>query len=234
MRPYSFGYKLETRLNPSTRFKLFLQAAFYGQVTIHLAREMRFVFGQQSCCVTSQTHCVKPADLNLCWCSIKTLSSLFAYKTWADTELLDLVENAALTNSFDSLRSAVRRLSHINVSDRIFRAHLSGELHGFTNTNTEETPTVSMLRIDILDNDKWFEHMINSTSTLHLQEVVQFTFTDGDKGAMSREEMLLHVITHGGYHRGNVGEMLNAIGVKAPRDLYTRFLHCVEPARRHV
>lgn len=91
-----------------------------------------------------------------------------------------------------------------------------------------------MLRIDILDNDKWFEHMINSTSTLHLQEVVQFTFTDGDKGAMSREEMLLHVITHGGYHRGNVGEMLNAIGVKAPRDLYTRFLHCVEPARRHV
>lgn len=25
--------------------------------------------------------------------------------------------------------------------------------------------------------------------------------TDGDAGGMSREEMLFHVVTHGGYHR---------------------------------
>ncbi|WP_423234932.1 DinB family protein [Amphibiibacter pelophylacis] len=59
-----------------------------------------------------------------------------------------------------------------------------------------------------------------------------FTFTDGERGSMTREEMLLHIITHGSYHRGNVGQMLKSIGMNPPRDLYTRFLHAVEPQRR--
>jgi uncharacterized damage-inducible protein DinB len=49
---------------------------------------------------------------------------------------------------------------------------------------------------------------------------------------MSREEILLHVITHGGYHRGNVGQVLKSISMAPPRDLYTKFLHRSEPQRR--
>jgi uncharacterized damage-inducible protein DinB len=49
---------------------------------------------------------------------------------------------------------------------------------------------------------------------------------------MSREEMLLHVVTHGGYHRGNVGEVLKSIAIDPPRDLYTKYLHLSEPDRR--
>ena len=59
-----------------------------------------------------------------------------------------------------------------------------------------------------------------------------FQFTDGDQGCMSREEMLFHVITHGAYHRGNVGQMLKGIDVAPPRDLLTKFLHLREPQRR--
>jgi uncharacterized damage-inducible protein DinB len=51
---------------------------------------------------------------------------------------------------------------------------------------------------------------------------------------MTREEMLLHVITHGAYHRGNVGQVLKSISVVPPRDLYTKFLHVTEPSRRQV
>jgi uncharacterized damage-inducible protein DinB len=63
-------------------------------------------------------------------------------------------------------------------------------------------------------------------------EILDFTFTDGDRGRMSKEEVLLHVVTHGGYHRGNVGQVLKSISVAPPRDLYTKFLHQSEPARR--
>ena len=49
---------------------------------------------------------------------------------------------------------------------------------------------------------------------------------------MSREGILLHVLTHGGYHRGNVGQVLKSIAVDPPRDLYTRFLRTAEPGRR--
>jgi uncharacterized damage-inducible protein DinB len=61
---------------------------------------------------------------------------------------------------------------------------------------------------------------------------VHFTFTDGDKGTMSCEEMLLHVITHSGYHRGSIGQMLEDLGTDSPPDSLTKFLHRHEPERR--
>ena len=65
-----------------------------------------------------------------------------------------------------------------------------------------------------------------------LAEAVAFTFTDGQRGRMSREEMLAHVITHGSYHRGEVGQMLKRLSVAPPRDLFTAYLHRAEPQRR--
>jgi uncharacterized damage-inducible protein DinB len=65
-------------------------------------------------------------------------------------------------------------------------------------------------------------------------ERLSFQFTDGDAGTMTREEMLFHVITHGAYHRGNVGQVLKDISVAPPRDLYTKFLHVREPSRRQA
>lgn len=44
-----------------------------------------------------------------------------------------------------------------------------------------------------------------SVTGAELDESISFNFTDGDVGTMTREEMLFHVITHGAYHRGNVG-----------------------------
>lgn len=53
---------------------------------------------------------------------------------------------------------------------------------------------------------------------------------------MTCEEMLAHVITHGGnichYHHGAVGQILTQAGHAPPRDLLTRPLHLSEPARR--
>jgi uncharacterized damage-inducible protein DinB len=67
-----------------------------------------------------------------------------------------------------------------------------------------------------------------------LAERLSFRFTDGDAGTLTREEMLFHVITHGAYHRGNVGQILKNISVVPPRDLYTKFLHVQEPSRRQA
>ena len=73
---------------------------------------------------------------------------------------------------------------------------------------------------------------VSALSLSALSQILDFTFTDGDQGHMSREEILFHVVTHGGYHRGNVGQVLKSISVAPPRDLYTKFLHQSEPARR--
>ncbi|TGS56633.1 damage-inducible protein DinB, partial [Mesorhizobium sp. M1D.F.Ca.ET.183.01.1.1] len=55
---------------------------------------------------------------------------------------------------------------------------------------------------------------------------------DGDKGGMTRQEMLTHVVLHGSYHRGEIGRMVVRIAVSPPWDTYAVHLHRAEPARR--
>jgi len=165
--------------------------------------------------------------------SLATLQSLFAYKAWANSELFALLATLP-PSQVEQLHTCIRTLNHIYVVDRIFRAHLSGEPRPFDTTNTKDTPSLSQLHGDVAATDAWYVNYTAALTEPVLTEVLAFTFTDGDAGRMTREEILLHVVTHGGYHRGNVGQVLKSISVAPPRDLYTKFLHASEPARRRV
>jgi uncharacterized damage-inducible protein DinB len=162
-----------------------------------------------------------------------TLQSLFGYKAWANAELFALLATVPAERA-DALHTCIRTLNHIYVVDSIFRAHLSAGSRPFEATNTKETPTLAQLRSDVEATDAWYLDYVGSLTPSALTEVVNFDFTDGDRGSMSREEILLHVVTHGGYHRGNVGQVLKSIAINPPRDLYTKFLHQSEPARRQA
>ncbi|HSI49627.1 MAG TPA: DinB family protein [Ideonella sp.] len=163
-----------------------------------------------------------------------TLQSLFAQKSWANNELFNALSAVDAEQHAQALHSAIRTLNHIHVVDQIFQAHLQGEPHGFTATNTEATPELGALQFAVAETDGWFGRFVAKVSPEQLAEPVSFRFTDGDGGTMSREEMLVHVITHGAYHRGNVGQLLKDISVAPPRDLLTKFLHLREPARRQA
>jgi uncharacterized damage-inducible protein DinB len=163
--------------------------------------------------------------------SVTTLQSLFAYKAWANSELFALLATLPPSQA-EQLHTCIRTLNHIYTVDRIFRAHLSGEPRPFDATNTKGTPSFSQLRSDVGATDAWYIDYVAKLTNPALPEVLAFTFTDGDAGRMTREEILLHVVTHGGYHRGNVGQVLKSISVAPPRDLYTKYLHVSEPERR--
>lgn len=166
--------------------------------------------------------------------SRKQLVSLFAQKTWANSELFNVVASAASSENAQLIHPAVRTLNHIYVVDCIFRAHLLGEAHGYTATNTDETPEIGELQFAVAQTDLWFEKYLAGVAGETLDQTISFQFTDGDAGRMTREEMLFHVVTHGAYHRGNVGQILKSISVAPPRDLYTKFLHVREPSRRQA
>lgn len=157
---------------------------------------------------------------------------LFEFKAWSNRALFACLQEIDADAQAEALHGMVRMLNHIYVVDRIFRAHLLGESHGYTATNTVQTPTLDALQFDVADTDAWYLDYVQQLSGTAATEPVRFTFTDGDAGCMAREEMLLHIVTHGAYHRGNVGQMLKTIGVAPPRDLYTKFLHEREPQRR--
>jgi uncharacterized damage-inducible protein DinB len=163
---------------------------------------------------------------------MNTIQSLFAQKSWTNNELFNVLATVSEVQHAVAIQTALRTLNHIYVVDCIFRAHLLGESHGYAATNTDATPALGALQFAVAETDAWFERYVSTLADDQLAQPIAFRFTDGDTGTMTREEMLLHVITHGAYHRGNVGQVLKSISVAPPRDLYTKFLHISEPARR--
>jgi uncharacterized damage-inducible protein DinB len=164
----------------------------------------------------------------------KILFTLFAQKSWTNRELFDAVASVTDEDHAAARETATRTLNHIYIVDQIFRAHLTGGKHGYTATNTRETPDLGELHFAVAETDGWFEKYVATVSDAALAEKVSFQFTDGDSGSMTREEMLFHVLSHGSYHRGNVGQVLKGISVAPPRDLLTKFLHVQEPERRQL
>ena len=159
-----------------------------------------------------------------------TLLRLFQFKASADDELLtvlaDLGEESRVT------KLAIQALSHTYVVDRIFAAHLRREEHGYSSANLANLPTLTELSADIRASDHEY---VGYVSTLHrdqLAERIDFTFTDGKPGSMSREEMLMHVITHGVGHRGQVSAVMLLNSLPPAKDGFTTFLHEAEPIRR--
>ncbi|WP_245520048.1 hypothetical protein [Rhizobium azibense] len=65
--------------------------------------------------------------------------------------------------------------------------HLQGVPHGFTSDNLEETPALDDLSAAVTSSDQRYLDYLRT-------EAAALTFTDSDKGYMTREEMLTHVV----------------------------------------
>lgn len=162
-----------------------------------------------------------------------SFAQLFQYKRWANDELLALGEASQATLPEGDHRLFVRILNHTYVVDRIFASHLQGlPQTAYTATNTEETPALPALREAVRASDDWYVQYANGLTADQLAEPVQFRFTDGDTGTMTRAEILNHVVVHGAYHRGAAGRILAVHSVPLPRDSLTTFLHRLQPERR--
>jgi uncharacterized damage-inducible protein DinB len=126
----------------------------------------------------------------------ETLLRLFRHKAWADDELLTALAELGAENSVTQL--AIKALSHSLVVDRIFAAHLRRTDHPYESANLADMPTLDDLSAQIRASDREYLDYVAALTRDQLAEPLDFTFTDGAPGRMSREEMLMHVITHGG------------------------------------
>jgi uncharacterized damage-inducible protein DinB len=160
------------------------------------------------------------------------LVSLFKYKAWANAELNDVLKKLDVQRYPREFQAMLHTLDHVNVVDRIFQGRLLGSAAIFKATQSEQAPSLPELREVVSATDDWYLEFVSTISAERLPQRLSFIFTDGNRGAMSCEEMLLHVITHSGYHRGSVGQMLEDMGIDSPPDSLTKYLHWHEPERR--
>jgi uncharacterized damage-inducible protein DinB len=159
-----------------------------------------------------------------------TLQRLFRYKAWANEELLTALARLGGESPITGL--AIKALSHSYVVDRIFAAHLRRKAHAYTSANSSEMPPLEDLSADIRKSDREYVDYVSAIDRDELTERIDFAFTDGAPGRMSREEMLMHVITHGIGHRGQVSAVMLLNSVPPARDGLTSFLHEAEASTR--
>lgn len=160
------------------------------------------------------------------------LHTLLSYQAWANREFLDKLGALDPVTHQADFHAALRLMNHCHVVARIFQSHLLGEPHGLSADNTVLTPTLADLRADVPETDRWYLDYIDSVTPTDLAVPIAFTFTDGDRGFMTGEEMITHVVTHGGYHRGEIGQMLKRLQLPIPWDTFAVYLHQSQPARR--
>ena len=159
-----------------------------------------------------------------------TLQRLFRYKAWANDELLARLAKLGSEPQITGL--AIKALSHTYIVDRIFAAHIRREAHSYTSANLGEMPTLESLSADIRKSDLEYVEYLSAIDSELLAEQIDFTFTDGAPGRMSREEMLMHVVTHGTGHRGQVSAVMLLNAIPAAKDGFTTYLHEIEASTR--
>lgn len=164
--------------------------------------------------------------------ALSLLQSLFRHQAWAHAELFDAVMRLTPDLHADERDAALRLLGHVQVVARIFEMHLQGLPHGYATDTPTEVPDARHLQAAMADSDRWYLDYLNRAMPEQLAEPRAFVFTDGDHGCMSGAEMLLHVATHGTYHRAEVGRILKNAGVVPPWDTFAVHLHTTQPARR--
>lgn len=152
--------------------------------------------------------------------TLDTARMLARYNAWANKLTFDAV--AALppgeaTKERKSLfKNMVHTLNHNYVIDRIWQAHLEGREHGYEARNTSDYPPLAELWRAQQETDAWYVAWADAQTDASLAERLTVTLIGGNRTAMTRGEMLLHVINHTSYHRGFVGDLFYQVPARPP------------------
>ncbi len=139
------------------------------------------------------------------------LQRLFNYDEWANLEVLRVLRSSATERS-------QKLLAHILSAERLWLERLQQKP-----PSRAVWPELPLDQCEKEINDlaaEWKRRL----QTADLDRQVTYKNTKGEPWTSREEDILLHVITHSTYHRGQIAAELRAAGVQPA---YTDFIHGV-------
>jgi uncharacterized damage-inducible protein DinB len=143
------------------------------------------------------------------------ISRLFVYDGWANREVLGSIRVGGCP-----LRP-LKLMSHILSAERLWLERIKGQGQtfpvwpDFTLQQCEEQ--AAELRL------LWKE-FLSPANEADLSVPVTYKNTEGESFTNEKEDVMLHVITHSAYHRGQIAADMRASGFSPA---YTDFIHAV-------
>lgn len=152
---------------------------------------------------------------------VKSAKMIARYNAWANELVYDAVEKLMPTVEVADhkniiLQKIIRTLNHIYIVDLIWKAHLKGHEHGFTERNPTHSPPLYELQRQQIEIDHWYIAWCDSKTDADLSREINFSLIGGKKGRMTRHEIIVHVINHTSYHRGMIANSFLELSLKLP------------------
>jgi uncharacterized damage-inducible protein DinB len=145
---------------------------------------------------------------------------LTRYNAWANRTIFDAVAalpaGEAAKPRQTLFKTMVNTLNHLLVTDRIWQAHLEGRAHGLKALNTVLHEKLEDLWAAQQTIDRWYVDWSDCVTDAALEETVSFTLLSGNRGEMSRSDIVFHVVNHTSYHRGFVADLFFQVPVTPP------------------
>jgi len=141
---------------------------------------------------------------------------MFAYDHWANRECLRAMGAPGSVSS-----STVGRVAHILAAERLWLERISRQPQ-----STPVWPTSTLEQCLVLADEMgsaWREYL-HKLPAGGLEEKLEYRNSKGEPWSSRVEDILMHVLMHSAYHRGQIALEMRAAGMDPA---YTDFIHAV-------
>lgn len=148
--------------------------------------------------------------------TIEDLKRLFIYDNWANREVLAALEPLEVPPP-----RSVKYLAHIVAAERLWLERLRVEKQTYP---VWPDLTLEHCKLEIAQlRDHWKAYLA-SLKEDGLSRSLTYRNSKGESWTNSKQDILMHVIMHSAYHRGQIATDMRAAGVTPA---YTDFIHGV-------
>lgn len=147
---------------------------------------------------------------------MKTIKSMMEHLYWADGRILDALEESGTKD-----KELLKLVRHIAVAERVWLSRLQGK--GSAQYSLwEDTEDMSAIRTMFEENAGQYRIYIEGLQESQLDKMIDYANQSGVPFRTSARDILLQVLLHGQYHRGQINRALRTESAEpAPVDYIT-------------
>jgi len=148
------------------------------------------------------------------------LRKLYTYDQWANHQVAGALQAAEQPSP-----RLLRLMAHIVGTEWTWRSRI---LSGSKKMAVWPQLTAEQIAREVEDVAKAWEVYLSQLTPLSLQEPAAYTNSKGEHFSSEVGDILMHVVLHSAYHRGQIAAEMRASGLEP---VYTDFIHAVRQAK---
>jgi uncharacterized damage-inducible protein DinB len=147
---------------------------------------------------------------------LEHIRNLFSYDDWANREVLTSLQ------ALDAPPGrSVKLLAHILSAERLWLERLLVQKQTLP---VWPLSTIAQCKLEVDQLPGLWKNYLTALGEAGLARSLTYKNTKGESFSSQKQDILLHVVMHSAYHRGQIAANLRAAGFTPP---YTDFIHAV-------